>query len=296
MSIRKAVPKLFVEDKLACRAYRSGLLPHAAGQREAAEQMWVRYSPLADTNFLSSIRVDFHPRFWEMYLAVALMDAGLEPIKASDAGPEFFVMNGGQRVWFEAIAPEAGNGQDAVQSWEVGVAGTVPIDAVVLRYTSAIRAKKVQYEESLKAGRISPEDSYVVSLNAANVPHAGFGSSPSYGSRSLYGVGDLTLLLDTSTYEVVDQFHAGRDSIRKANGASVYVSPFLSSEYATCSAALISTVALWNIPSPSGIDFEVYHNPLAKNALDSGLLSSFDQFHWVDSSDGGALRRSRSTR
>ena len=205
-------------------------------------------------------------------------------------------MNGQRRVWFEAIAPEAGTGQDAVQGWEVGVPGTVPIDAVVLRYTSAIRTKKLHLDQGLKAGRIKDDDCYVISLNAASVPHAGFGSRPSYGSRSLYGIGDLTLLLDTTTDRIVDHFHAARESVRKENGAAVSVRPFLSEEYSACSAALISTVAFWNLTSDIGSDFEVYHNPLALNAVAPEMLSSFDQFSWAYGADGGVLSRTPSAR
>lgn len=291
MNLARRIPKLFMEDPTACQGYRCGLLPHAQAQREIAERMWQRYVPLADSNFLTSIRVDFHPRFWEMYLAVALMDAGLEVMKAGDAGPEFFVMSGQRRVWFEAIAPEAGTGQDAVKRWEPGQAGSVPIDSVVLRYTSAVRTKKYHLDQGLRAGRIKSDDCYVISLNAASVPHAIFGTRPSYGSRSLYGIGDLTLLLDTATDRVVDQFHVARQFVSKQNGSAVSVSPFLSEEYSACSAALISTVAFWNLSPVAGSDFEVYHNPLASNPVDPEILSSFDQFTWAYSADGGVLSR-----
>ena len=38
------------------------------------EKLWQRYRPYADPHFKQQIQVDFHARFWEMYLTCACLD------------------------------------------------------------------------------------------------------------------------------------------------------------------------------------------------------------------------------
>src|SRR3954469_17862188 len=78
--------------------------------RTFAEELWARYAHLADPHFLDEFPNRFHQRFWEMYLAVALMDLGYSVTKESGKGLEYFVEVEGRKVWFEAIAPTAGTG------------------------------------------------------------------------------------------------------------------------------------------------------------------------------------------
>jgi hypothetical protein len=40
--------------------------------REFGETLWDRFRRFADPHFLTEVRRDFHPRFWEMYLNLCL--------------------------------------------------------------------------------------------------------------------------------------------------------------------------------------------------------------------------------
>ena len=42
------------------------------------EQLWGRFYPLADPHFREDARTHFLQRFWEMYLAVALLEHGFD--------------------------------------------------------------------------------------------------------------------------------------------------------------------------------------------------------------------------
>lgn len=242
--------------------------------------MWEKYAPYADRNFISSLRSDFHARFWEMLLCTELLAAGFVVVKESDAGPEFYVTVNGKRVWIEAVSPKAGDGPDAVPPIEYGpnAAGTVPIDQIVLRITSALREKLSHYQRARAADRISPEDGYIICINPSQVPYAKFGTEPSYPSRALYGVGNLTLSIDRSSRKVMDQFNAYTPEIIKKSGSSVPTSPFFGLGDTTCSAVIYSAMDFFNIDRYRGNDFGVYHNPNATFRTPLETFSMLDQF------------------
>ncbi|MEY4730888.1 MAG: hypothetical protein RL020_2046, partial [Pseudomonadota bacterium] len=117
-----------VRDRADCSKYR-----------KFVEQLWQRYYTLADTNFRTNARDDFLQRFWEMYLAVVLMERGFNLNRGEEEGPEFFVMVGSKKIWFEAIAPESGNGPDKVPNDNVyGEVYSVPTEKILLRFTNAL--------------------------------------------------------------------------------------------------------------------------------------------------------------
>lgn len=269
---------LFDENAPACADYKCAFLPHATVHRAKAEAMWEKYAPYADRAFLSSLRYDFHARFWEMLLCAELLDAGFKVVKESNAGPEFYVTLNGRRFWMEAVSPKAGTGPDAVPPIEYGQAGTVPIDRIVLRITSALSEKLCHYRRGLAAGRISLEDGYIICINPSQVPHAKFGTEPSCPSRALYGVGNLTLSIDRASGKVLDQFNVYTPNVIKACGASVGTSPFLGPGETGCSAVIYSAMDFFNIDRANGNDFGVYHNPNAAHPLPIGAFPMFDQF------------------
>ena len=79
--------------------------PRGSDSRAFCDALWRRYSPLADPHFREDARSQFLQRFWEMYLAVALLERGLSVKRHGKEGPEFFVPLGTRRVWIEAVAP-----------------------------------------------------------------------------------------------------------------------------------------------------------------------------------------------
>ena len=77
--------------------------PHLRWGRRYTETLWRLYEPYADSDFLIKAPREFHRRFWEMYLGVALLRTRL-PMKtkkemrdnagpgfADDEGPDFSV-------------------------------------------------------------------------------------------------------------------------------------------------------------------------------------------------------------
>ena len=62
--------------------------------RDFVEGLWAEYQHLADKHFRQDAKAHFEERFWEMYLAVALLQRGYEVQPAGDNSPDLRVMDG----------------------------------------------------------------------------------------------------------------------------------------------------------------------------------------------------------
>lgn len=78
--------------------------------RAFTESLWQRYQGFADSHIQRDAQAHFIERFWEMYLAVAFLDRGLQIYPGSGVGPEFHFKAGSRSVWVEAVAPGPGTG------------------------------------------------------------------------------------------------------------------------------------------------------------------------------------------
>jgi|SRR5215470_9900596 len=88
--------------------------PRSADHKRFVEELWSRFHPLADPHFREDARNHLLQRFWEMYLAVALLDHGFDLHHYGDKGPQFYALIGNRRVWFEAIAIGPGTTSDQI--------------------------------------------------------------------------------------------------------------------------------------------------------------------------------------
>jgi hypothetical protein len=62
----------------------------------------------ADNEFRMELRRTFDARYWEMYLTTSLIFAGYE-VTCPKPGPDVGIIYRGQRIWFEAVAPDCGD-------------------------------------------------------------------------------------------------------------------------------------------------------------------------------------------
>src|SRR6266542_2240410 len=56
------------------------------------EELWRRFYHLSYSPFREDARTHFHQRFWEMYLAVTLLEHDFDLKRYGDEGPEFYAM------------------------------------------------------------------------------------------------------------------------------------------------------------------------------------------------------------
>ncbi|HZF12201.1 MAG TPA: hypothetical protein VFE33_25725 [Thermoanaerobaculia bacterium] len=250
------------------------------------QSLWTRAEAYLDSDLSLKITRDFHQRFWELYLASALLDAGLPllPRKSERvmAGPDICISIGPERrIWVEAVAVSPGTGPDAVQEATPGVAQDVPDDPIKLRLLNAFDEKYRKHSAYLKKGVVCPSDPYVIAINAAMVPSAMLEREVPRIVRSLLPFGHSVIHLDRESLKAVGSGHRYQGTVTKLSGAEIPTDAFLNSTFGSVSAVLYSWVDAFNHPDELGADLLLLHNPLALNSLDLGFLRRGHEF-WVE--------------
>ena len=220
----------------------------------------------------------FHQRYWEMYVAVALLHRGHAITKHGDDGPEFSFQVNGQRVWLEAVAPTRGLGADAVPEITCGKYYNVPVEQILLRFTNAFREKQQRFAAARSKGIVKSEDAYILAINSQGVPHAPYSGAVPFYIMALLPFGSLTMEIDTATGRAVDTYHNYRPEVQKSNGAEVSTRAFLCPSSAFCSGVLHSAVDAANHPQEAGGDFSLLHNPSATHQIGSEVFPWTEQF------------------
>ena len=278
-------PKLFERRSSdATQAYRNLRDPpseKAANCRTWVDSLWNQFHPYADEHFIQEFSLHTHQRFWEMYVAVTLLDAG-HAIDAPKPGPDFSLTLAGRKIWVEAVAPTPGEPgkPDSVpqlepQQGEI-TSGYFPQDRIVLRCASAIAEKLKAQQEYMGCGIISPDDCYIIAVNYADTyPRCDVGTPPCM-LRAVLGLGSHFVTIDRNTGKIIDRGVQYRGNLLKATGALVDTGLFLSLGSAPLSAVIgsVATIApVYGCRYQMGQDFMLIHNPLARNAPPTGLLN-----------------------
>ena len=260
------------------------------------EDLWGKYQGYADSNFREDAKNHFFQRYWEMYLAVTLLERKIKLVKKpSNEGPDICALIDGKRVWFEAIAPTEGEGEDSVPIPENGKVYSIEPDRIALRFTSALSNKKEQFNNASKKGIIKPDDGYVLAVNSKLIPHGSDIDIVPIFLRGFLPLGNLTLTYDKTTSKFDNDLHYNfQPKITKSGGAEVLTDNFLREEYIYCSAVLHSA-ANWGFPQePLGVDFSILHNPKANYPLSEKKFSWCEQFKVNDCESNIEIVRIRS--
>jgi hypothetical protein len=251
--------------------------------RQFIQYLWSKYAPLADPHFREDAQNHFIERFWEMYLAVSLLDRGFSLNRYGHEGPEFYFMHNDKKFWVEAIAPGPGTGPDRVPEIKAGLsmAQEVPTENILLRFTSAVAEKKSRYFRALDKGIVSEDDGYILAINSRAIPHAPYGNTLPYFTQALLPIGPLEVSFDRNS-ERVDSQYQYRGVVQKQSGTNIPTTAFLDPEYGYLSAVLHSAVDCVNRPELIGDDYCILHNPNADKGIDSSLFSWARQMHVVN--------------
>ena len=264
--------QLFTAGDAADRAYsniREASNEYLKRARTHCEQLWAVFEPYADPEFLVEIRSNFDARYWEMYLAAYLIEAGYK-IRCPKPGPDVGIEVNNKKIWFEATSPTRGNpnAPDYVPELLQGQAQDVPEEKLILRYLNSISEK---YERKravwLKKGVISEEDAFVIALNPHGLGFEHVDSDPPRILQAAFTVGPMYIVLDRETLAQVGGGYHFRDNIRKASGVGVDSGVFQREEYSGLSGLLCSRVDAANHPAALGTDFQLVPNPHAKVPL-----------------------------
>lgn len=260
-------------------AMRSGANPVAIEAREHCENLWRDYAPLADCNFRSQFTMHTHERWFEMYLTVALLRAGLD-VRCPKPGPDVLLTVDDRRVWIEATCATAGAPglPDSVperpipKAGEAPVVTSVPTDAITLRLRNSLHEKEQKIQGYIANGIVATGDVTAVAINVFAVPDA-WPDLDDQMRRMLYGLGHLTLSINVDTKAIVGSSYQERPSIeKKSTSAPVSVAPFASGSMPHVSAVIGSREDAANRPPRLGDGFSVYPNIGATNPWPAGAI------------------------
>ena len=224
----------------ACSLYaaaRSGTRPKQRMARKNCEDLWRTYAPYADEHFLSEFPLQFHQRWFEMWLTVFLLRGG-HNVECPKPGPDIRIELDGQAVWIEAVCAAAGKegNPDSVPKPVHGQVSETPMNAYALRVTNALHGKAEAFERYITKGIVRENDLAVIAINVHEV-----GLGPylrDVMKLALYGQGNMVIRFDRFTKEFVDTRHETVNSISKiSNRAPVGTQPFLDSSRPRISAA-----------------------------------------------------------
>jgi hypothetical protein len=260
--------------------------------REFVERVCLRHIELglADSNFESNLCSGDDARYWqrlsEALLAHELLDANLN-LRPSRHGPDFLIQHEGRNIWIEVICPEpTGVPSDWLQS-DPGVVTTFPHEAILLRWTAAIKEKAEKLLGNpdngnvgyVGKGVVAADDPYVIAINGRRLRGKYFSSITGisqfpFAVEAVFAVGPFAIQIDRRTLKAIGSEHQHRPVIQKPNGSEVPAYTFLDPAFRPISAIWATDVdETWAIGN--GKSMAVVHNPNAANPIALGLLPAY---------------------
>ena len=269
-------------DEVYC-AIKEEINPGCKKAKVLVEELWDKAHKYIDSDTLKELPVQFHQRFWEIYLAAALLEAGLNLEHSSGRdGPDICIKaDDGSKVWVEAVTASPGQGNDAVQEAEIVTLRSVPDDQIKLRLLNAFDEKSKKYKRYREKNWVGSEEPYIIAINAAQVPSATRELEIPRIIRSLLPFGFQVLHLSRETLEVTGTSYEYQGEVIKISGAEIGTTSFLNPKYSGISAVIYSCVDSFNYPTEISRALLLFHNPLATNPLPLGFLKKGYEY-WVD--------------
>lgn len=261
--------------------------------RSFIERTWAACGQFLDSDALKRATQEFYPVWWELYLAYCLHAVGVSLAARTDriyrgkGRPDLFTDN--PRLWIEAVMPTPGDGPDRLSEPQPGEVFAVPTDAFVLRLRSAVQEKIVKLRRYIADGTIPSGDAMIIAVSGGRLPFRYTEQPIPAIVRAVYGVGSLTLELDSATKKIAGHSVEYRDHVVKKSESLVMTDVFLQRENAHVSAVLYSASDCVNRPKNPGQDFILVHNPNALARVPDGWLPVGDEYRI----EAGALCRKR---
>jgi len=251
-------------------------------------------SGLADSKFEAELTGQSDAKFWSCVSEALVYDRIKDIARPARAivgeGPDFLLTDGHRRVWLEVVCPEPiGLPQDWLEI-QANHVGTVPHDAILLRWTSAIKDKTDKLVGSvdgrvrgyLKTGLVTKDDVYVIAVNGSRLRHGPFAalygiSQFPYAVEAAFPVGPLQFRIDRDSLTSLGHGYQERLHIPKPSGANVPTYAFLDPRNQAVS-------AIWAVDFNAGRVIgsqepcALIHNPLATQPLPKGFFRSDSEF------------------
>ncbi|UEM08081.1 hypothetical protein JL101_035380 (plasmid) [Skermanella rosea] len=283
-------------------AHICGRFPGNTVAQEYYGTLWREYDAagLADTTFVDAIASGddgrFWQRVWEMLLARHLCAQGRR-LTSADHGPDFRFEAGGKVVWCEAICPEpVGIPAECLRVPSAGEfrVVTVPAEAMLLRWTAAIKEKREKLEGRngrnrrtgvaelvpgyRQQGIVADDECYVIAVNGSRLSAFGMWEAASTLPiilQAVLPIGPIQVPVRGDRIVTEEARHSYRASVPSRNGSPVPTDSFLDPSYAGVSAVMGS---VRSDEFNGGLDIVVVHNPLARAALPVGVLGAAREY------------------
>lgn len=263
--------------------------------RAFCEAQWELFEPYcADpAHFLREARTDFHARTWEMMLACLLLEHGFQLERPPGDGPDIKIVAGPHGspgpIWIEATTVELGEGpnnshrqeypipellDDAGRAMTENSCFFIPQEEpTILRYTSALEAKRKQRAKFGERGIVADSDPFLVAVNGALLHDHSIDDDDPEVLKAVYPIGAAYVSFPRDGGEPVAG-NRHRPKLTKASGATVATTAFLSDEYRQVSGLLFSQARAWDPRRVRARHHETLtiHNRRAASGLPPGLL------------------------
>ena len=279
------IPKPNDSDAMYNRV-RSSKDPNSVYARECCENLWRDYREHAEKQWIHEFPRRFHERWFEMYLTVSLLRAGIA-IDCSKPGPDIFAEINGRRVFIEAVCVGPGdrNKPDSVPHIKPGSVGDVPVREYVLRINSSLSDKAKKFKTYIDEGKVDLNDLAAIALNMGRFPFLSL-HIRDVMVRSVYGLGDEYISYDKATGDYVGY---GRKSVpelrKKSTKASVNVQSFADGVMPHISAALLSEANAFTQPNTLGSDFWLFPNLTASSLWPPRLIPMSQEFVTIEKTE-----------
>lgn len=296
-----------LHDAIAARYLMPG--PEGDVLRSAVENACEAFlaSGQGDPNARQKLSSPDDATYWqqlsEVLVARELTNVGLS-ISHPRAGPDILLEHEGRRIWIEVICPEPTGLPAEWTNADRDQVRSLPHEAILLRWTAAIKQKAERLLGNatagvrgyLESGIVHADDGYVIAVNA-RLLRAGTGfpelfgiSQFPYAVEATFSVGPIQVHIDRNTLATVGTDHQHRPLIPKPAGRSVPADTFLDPRFAPVSAIWATDVdenLLLGITRP----MVVVHNPQARVALPRNLLPAQYEYVALDHTDHYQLDR-----
>ncbi len=254
--------------------------------RAQCEDLWCDFSEHADRHFRQEFAKNFHQRWFEMYLTVSLIRAGLV-VECLKPGPDILVTADGRRIWIEAVCLTGGEAgkPNSVPELKFGTVQNVPIEQYVMRIRNSLNEKANKFRKYIADGIVHRYDYTVIAINGGEIPFW-VADVAKCMERSLYGVGDMVFKFDRDSRKIVNAERENIQAIQKASGAKIGVQPFADGSMKHVSYALASWANAFNLPSSLGGDYVLYPNLSSTTPWVGDLLPVVQEWSFRETQEG----------
>ncbi len=256
--------------------------------------------PHALSEVVSGDEQKFWAGFWEAMLYLhfnQLNDLQLDKShisKSGQMGPDFRLLNAGQTIWVEAIAPSP---MDIPLDWleapklnEYRVRSK-PHDAILLRWTSAIKEKRRAFSEYKSKQIIAHGECTVIAISSSMLHDYAFedkgASQLPTAIEAVFPIGLLAISIDPSGKLKGEAVRMPRFQIQNKNNSAVPTDNFLNPAYSNISALMGSH----RKDSLGGLDAVLIHNPYAVHPLPKGILGAALEYEALVDGEYFTLKR-----